>query len=553
MSHRTLSPRFTAMQDTLALLVDASPLAIFALDCRRRVLMWNPAAERTFGWTAEEVLEQEIPYVPRERCDEFRVHMLGAMAGNELHGMETQRLRKDGTLLDVSLWSAPLRDRAGTIVGCVCFITDITERNRLLRAQTLARAEADAARAEAELAMGRLARLQSVTEAALLSLDVDKMLEHVASSMREAFRSDALVIALPKNGSKELVVRDNAGAPDAPSPRIASNPLYQKVTDMRRPQVQSGVAAADLRAAGLAPGTQSVMGARIELKGRVMGAVYLASAQPKHFSQADATLLALMVDRLALAIEHARLYEVAQQASRERQDLLAIVSHDLKTPISSIVLTVDHMLRRQRTEGPDETRSQQVLRIRRVAERMHHQISDLLDHASIEAGHLAVDRQALPIGVLVANALEVLDPLAQSKQQTLEFISECRDRRVYCDAHRIVQVLSNLVGNAIKFSPAGSRITIMVTPFEKGQVRFSISDMGPGIPSAEMQLIFDRYWTVRREGPYGHGLGLAIAKGIVEAHGGKLWAESEPGAGATFFFTLPDVAVAAEDDPVLHH
>ncbi|MGH7504679.1 MAG: ATP-binding response regulator [Longimicrobiales bacterium] len=225
----------------------------------------------------------------------------------------------------------------------------------------------------------------------------------------------------------------------------------------------------------------------------------------------------------------------AEAATRARDDVLATVSHDLKNPLGTIFTSATLLL-----EVPldEEQRAKQLGIIRRTAERMNRLIQDLLDVSRMEAGRFSVEALPDRVGTLIDEALEMLEPLAAGRGVTLVDGANDRDRRVLADHDRILQVLSNLVGNAVKFTPAGGSVMIGVEA-DGDAMRFSVRDQGPGIPAEHLDRIFDRFWQADRKGGEGAGLGLAIARGIVEAHRGRIWAESETGAGATFFFTLP--------------
>jgi signal transduction histidine kinase len=175
---------------------------------------------------------------------------------------------------------------------------------------------------------------------------------------------------------------------------------------------------------------------------------------------------------------------------------------------------------------------------------MRRLVDDLLDLTSLEAGHLSVALRPHELREVLDEAAELLTPIAGGKNIALKLDVGSDPCRVYCDRARVIQVLSNVVGNAIKFTPDGGAVTV-TAEVDGDSVRVSIKDTGPGIPEASLRQIFDRYWQGRggahREAgaQKGRGLGLYIAKGIVEAQGGTIWADSRVGEGSTFHFTLP--------------
>jgi PAS domain S-box-containing protein len=223
----------------------------------------------------------------------------------------------------------------------------------------------------------------------------------------------------------------------------------------------------------------------------------------------------------------------AKRATQARDDILGIVAHDLRNPLSAIaslagVLCAKGMER----EVGDE--------IAVAANRMNRLIGDLLDVTRMEAGQVSLKRERLPAAEIVTDALEGQTPLAASAtlQLRLEVAPELPD--IWADHDRLLQVFENLIGNAIKFTKPGGRITLGATVRE-GEVIFSVSDTGCGIADTHLPHVFDRFWQAPGTERRGMGFGLAIVKGIVEAHGGRIWVQSAPGQGSTFFFTIPTV------------
>jgi signal transduction histidine kinase len=176
--------------------------------------------------------------------------------------------------------------------------------------------------------------------------------------------------------------------------------------------------------------------------------------------------------------------------------------------------------------------------IKRAAQRMHSLIGDLLDVRRIESGQLTVEPKKGDVRNFLCEAVDMLRPLTSSAGLKLQIVLEPGLPRVLVDVARIQQVLSNLIGNAIKFTPCDGSITVRAESTSDG-VRVSVADTGRGISSEELPHVFGRFWQSKRTDRRGLGLGLAIAKAIVEAHGGRIWVESEVGKGSTFFFTLP--------------
>jgi signal transduction histidine kinase len=222
---------------------------------------------------------------------------------------------------------------------------------------------------------------------------------------------------------------------------------------------------------------------------------------------------------------------------RSRERVLAVVSHDLKNPLQAIRMAAAQLRR------VDATRSDRPVGpgpIERSVDRMDRLIRDLLDLASMDAGAMSLSVGAHDGRALMDEAVEMMRPLASERGQVLRTVAERNDVSVMCDRERILQVFSNLIGNAIKFTPKGGTITTAMGCADPATVHFRVSDTGVGIAPADLPLLFERFrrleGATQREGT---GLGLSIAKAIVVAHGGKIWAESRRGQGSTFFFTVP--------------
>ncbi|MEX2376070.1 MAG: hybrid sensor histidine kinase/response regulator [Dehalococcoidia bacterium] len=265
--------------------------------------------------------------------------------------------------------------------------------------------------------------------------------------------------------------------------------------------------------------------------------------------QVDGTLLGRAIryacERKRLERERALLLEsekearaVAEQAVRSRDEVLRVVAHDLGNSLSAVLVTTRVVLRTLPEEGFDGATRQHVSNIRRLAEQMQRLRQDLLDVAMIEAGRLSMEAEPLDPRILVEESLERYAPMAAEKAVVLDSRLAENLPWVSADEARLLQVTANLLTNAIKFTPAGGSVVLGAAQFD-GNVRFFVKDTGPGIAPENLARLFDRFWTTRKGNLTGAGLGLAIAKGIVEAHGGRIWAESHVGKETTFFFTVP--------------
>jgi signal transduction histidine kinase len=239
------------------------------------------------------------------------------------------------------------------------------------------------------------------------------------------------------------------------------------------------------------------------------------------------------LQRRALEVDLERRLWSEQRAVRARDELIAVVSHDLKNSLSAILMQADLML--QRARGEDLSRAG-AEGIRRSATRTMAMIDDLMDLAKIEAQRFVVGLQFVDSRAMVEEALLAASPLAQTKRIALS-VELIDAPKVEADPGQIQRVLANLLGNAIKFSPEGGTVTVRA---ERSGVdlMITVADTGPGIPADHLPWVFERYWQARPASHVGAGLGLYIAKGVVTAHGGRIWAESSA-SGARLTFTLP--------------
>jgi PAS domain S-box-containing protein len=283
-------------------------------------------------------------------------------------------------------------------------------------------------------------------------------------------------------------------------------------------------------------GVRSLITVPLMVAERKLGALTIAFAESgRRHGPTDLALAEELAARAALALENVRLYEQAQQAIRVREQILAIVSHDLRNPLGT-VLSGASLLAKPGTS--EDLKSALVPRMHRAAETMHRLVEDLLDFVNIEAGRLAIKLAPEDPCAILQEVVSNFQGVVHEKKLRLSLEMGRPMPRAYCDRSRVQQVLSNLVGNAVKFTPAGGLILLRVEARNR-DVLFTVSDSGPGIGQSDLQHIFERYWRSSEADYKGSGLGLAIARGIVDAHGGRIWAESVPGAGASFFFTIP--------------
>ena len=274
-------------------------------------------------------------------------------------------------------------------------------------------------------------------------------------------------------------------------------------------------------------------------RGRLLGVLSVGITRPdRRYTKADLPELEDFAQRVALGADNARMYQQARQASRARDDTLSAISHDLRNGLNTVLTAASLLLRSLPQDGDGRRDRRHVEAIRRSAERMNRLIADLLDVASIEAGRLFVEPRKELVQTIVSEAAAAAQQPAVEKSLRLEAQINAAPIDAVCDKERVLQVLGNLLGNAIKFTPEGGTVRIGAEALGD-EVLFTVRDTGIGISPKQLPHVFDRFWQATPKTRLGSGLGLTIAKGVVEALGGRIWAESRPGEGTTFFFTLP--------------
>jgi signal transduction histidine kinase/PAS domain-containing protein len=291
-------------------------------------------------------------------------------------------------------------------------------------------------------------------------------------------------------------------------------------------------------------GATSTILAPLIVRNAVIGVLRLTMAESRRkFANEDLPLAQEIADRAAVAIESASLYRAARTAIGARDNLLAVVSHDLRNYLSTIRVSLGLLSKLDLTSQKEKSAGQ-LKAIAGSVTRMEQLIGSLRDATMMETGQFAVEAKSEDVGKLVDEAARMLEPQAEARSVKLTVKLNGGLPPIQCDRERILQVLANLIGNAVRFTPAGGEIRVTARSVGDA-VRLSIADTGCGIPERDLPHIFDRYWKGRLGASGSTGLGLFIAKGIIEAHGGRIGVESKIGAGSTFAFTLP-VATAAE-------
>jgi PAS domain S-box-containing protein len=509
--------------------------AVVATDPVGRVKLMNPLAESLTGWKESEAIGARLEEVLRTVQRPERRRGIWEDATTLLIG-------RDGSERPIELERTPIREEGACEVpmGTVCVFRDISEGQRIRdRRRFLAVASSELSSSlDRKLILRPIASLiaHRWTDWCVIHLAGEHGRLHAAASAHRDEAAGARLAELDGVTLRHPETSDIA--------RVAESHTPMQLNDLARDW--------PARALGMSRTSELVAAAAIIAplcaRGRCLGTLTVGSAHPDAFDHGDAELAEELARRIAYALDNAQLYAVAQRATAMRDDVLAIVSHDLRNPLTAITMGAEQLLLAPDTSGPGRVVKNATV-IKRNAEQAAHLIDDLIDVGRVDTGRLKIDRRRTSATSLVGDALSAFE--ATAAERSIRIVCPAlRDAELLCDANRIHQVFSNLIGNAIKFSPEGGVIRVEGAP-GGDTFTFSVSDQGKGMPPDQVDRVFDRYWQAPDASHRGSGLGLYIAKGIVDAHGGNIWVESTPGRGSTFRFTVPlaprsdDAVVAA--------
>jgi PAS domain S-box-containing protein len=540
---KRVEEELVAANTFLDAIIENIPLMLFIKDSQSlRFVRLNRAAEDLIGWPKQTLIgKNAYDYWPNEQAEFFVEKDRETLKNGSIVDIpeEPIQTRYRGVRI-LHTKKVPILDTAGNPAYLLGISEDITERKRIEKEQRF---------------------LAEVSEALSASLEYEQTLANLARLVVQNIADWSAVVVMDEQGQLSRLKVASADPDQAPlcavleqmTPDRDLTHLMRSVIESKRPIVVEHLTLQYIESLAQAPvhlqallatGTTSLVAAPLLMRGQPLGAlVFTSSTTSRVYGQSDLRLAEALAERAAIAIENARLYRASVHAIQLRDHVLAVVAHDLRNPLSTILMQAG-ALKRQGPE-PERRSLKSVEVIQRAVRRMNRLIQDLLDVALMEAGQLTMERARLSAGELVVEAVDMLRPLAASASLELRVEVNTDVREVWGDRDRLLQVFENLIGNAIKFTKAGGNITTGAASRD-GEVVFWVADTGFGIASENVPLIFDRFWQATRASRKGAGLGLPITKGIVEAHGGRIWVESTAGHGSTFFFTIPKSAVPAK-------
>ncbi|MEA2465683.1 MAG: hypothetical protein QOJ98_3430 [Acidobacteriota bacterium] len=544
-----------AMRDSeqrFRLITETAQDAIFTIDEESTITFCNPAVERLFGYSAQELIGRPLAtLIPQRLRESHRRGVERFLRTNERTipwtGVELPALHKDGHEFPCEISFGEWTDAGRTIFTGLA--RDITERKRALEDEQRARADAEAAREQLERRAEEESAFRHLASALAGAVEMTEVLYEITNRATHVTRADGVYVEriVVAGGVKQVEVVAAAGRGVPPRGLRVSFPgsMTDEIVQNNQPVI---LASMENFGRNMAPYLADtchdceVLVTPLIADDEPLGALVLLNsrASGRHFRDGDVIRARTLGDLTSLALRRVRLMEQereakerAEAAVRVRDETLGIVSHDLRNPLTKIALSSDLLV------GVDANEQQELVEtIRSSARQMERLIQDLLDVARMESGNLSVAHEVIEPEPILRAMCDSNEPIARQKNQRIVCQVGGPLPRICGDRDRIEQVFGNLIGNAMKFTPERGVITIEAHP-DGDAVRFVVRDSGPGIPPADVKKVFTPYWQAKKTAHMGAGLGLAIVRGIVEAHEGKVWAENAPGGGAKFTFTIP--------------
>jgi PAS domain S-box-containing protein len=512
-------------------ILEATPDFVGIADASMRTRYLNQGGRELIGLGSEEPLEVPIPdYCPTWAAERLLKEGIPAALRDGVWTGESALLGADGREIPVSQVVLAHYDASGQLAYLSTVIRDITDRK--LREQTQQ-------------------FLLEASEVFSQSLEVAALVRSITQLLVPRRADFCVVDLLREDGSVERsAVAHSDPAQQRLADQLAQHPAGRSkgpgvpdVVDTRKPLLAERIDDRWLQTMARSPRHLEVLRALaphsmivvpLVARDRVIGAISVGLAKsPRQYGPRELAVAEEFAARAALALDNARLFHEARQATRVRNEVLRIVAHDLRNPLNTIRLTAG--LLNETCTDPDTSRRLGV--IENSVGRAHRLIEYLLEVARLEAGKLPLELSTLDTVALLRDAVEL--HRAQAAEQGLELTPDYPEDLppIRADQHRVLQVFSNLIGNALRLTPEGGRISIRALGRE-AEVEFVIEDTGPGIAKEDFPHLFQPFWQREKRGE-GAGLGLPISKGLVEAHGGRIWVESTLGKGSRFCFTIP--------------
>ncbi|PZR26357.1 MAG: histidine kinase [Citrobacter freundii] len=508
----------------LAAIIESSEDAIISKNLDSRITSWNKAAERMFGYTEQEALGQLIYIIiPHDRMDEEIMIISNLKKGNRVEHFETVRRSKNGRLIHVSITVSPIKNAQGVIVGASKIARDITQKKQYEE---------------------RLQLIHSIGKVISAQLDVNTILQKVtdATTLLAGAAFGAFFYNKTDSTGESYTLYTLSGATKADFERFGMprNTAVFKATFDGEGIVRSADITKDPRYGRNAPHSGMPKGHLpvvsylavpvVSQSGVPIGGLFFGHPEVGVFNDEHETLVAAIASQAAIALDNAKLYDEINALNSKKDTFIGFASHELKTPLTTIK---GYLQLAEAAEIP----AQDILpKITKQLTRLEGIIADLLDISKIQAGKLDLHFNRSSLKDILKESIESVD----FTDHIIELDNPAEEVEVNVDQQKIMQVLVNLLTNAVKYSPSGTRITVSALIIGD-EVQVSVSDEGAGIPPEHREKIFSQFYRISsdRKAPKGMGLGLYISKEIIEGHMGKIWVEGEEGQGATFRIRFP--------------
>ncbi len=483
---------------------------IVIIDGVGQIIFGNSQIEVMFGYCLNELINQPIELLMPSHLHISHVQHRDRFLANPTKrpmgrpGLELNGRRKDGSEFPVDIGLSPSQTTNGKIVTAI--IRDMSIRKKK---EEQVEFIATAGRVLAESFENDVDVLKKITE-----LVVTRLAEGCAVRLLGEDKQLQLASIIHRDLNKQKILEESSSA-------------IIEVLETKIVQINNDFSEFGEFNSAIIP---------MNSNGKMIGIISIISDKSKmKFEESDKEFLESIGTQIAVALENSRLYSKAQNAIKLREEILAIVSHDLKNPLNLIHMTGQILPRFANDKAKILNFSEKILR---ASSQMKRMIDDLMDFSKIQEGMLSIELKVEKPKQVLETVTEVMRPQADEKGVllTMDVSPELPD--IMFDNQRIAQALLNLLGNAIKFTETGGIVQISAVE-SLGAVKFSVSDTGPGILEEDLPKLFDRYWQAKRSNTASAGLGLSITKGIIEAHGSLIRVESQIGKGSTFYFTLP--------------
>jgi len=498
----------------------------------------NNNLKNWFGYALDEIVGKPLEILVPERYRAMHIgHRFQYMSNPTPRpmglGIDLFAVRKDGSEFPVDISLSPIEVEGGTSVAA--FIRDLSDRKRSEAQQKFLADSSNILSEEFHLenSLGRLADLITPFMADFCIIYyyennklVIKAISHTDRSMEDVLKKAAKGLF----STPETCPYRPEGSVDNQKAVLLSTITEPFLSTLS--QSEEGLASLT----ELNP--KSIILLPLVARKKTIGILFLGMGESgRPYSSTDLTFAELIATRIQIAIDNIVLYNEAQKATKARQDILAVVSHDLKNPLT--VIKNGFEMISKLIKNNDLEKAQELLQsTNKSTAFIERLINDLLDFSKLQEGTFSIQQRPVVIKEIVIEAVSPFLNVAKEKSIDFSWDTPHADLIIECDPVRITQILMNIIGNAIKFTPANGKVNMKIIESENA-VQFLVSDTGPGISEEELPHIFDRYWQVKGTAYLGTGLGLSIVKALVEAHNGKIWVRSKVNEGSTFCIEIP--------------